>query len=939
MATVEHSKRQNSTLFLIDGMAIAYRSYFAFIQRPLVNSRGENTSAIYGFVTFLNKILEDENPDYIAVVFDTHKPTFRHTTYKEYKATRQKMPEDMLSQLGTLKEVVRAYNIPVLELDGYEADDIMGTLAKRAEKENVETFLVTSDKDFMQLVSDKTKIYKPGKGGNEVEIVGVKGVLEKFGVPPHMVIDVLGLVGDTSDNVPGVHGVGEKTAIPLIVEYGSIEGVYKNIESIPQKGLKQKLESNKDKAFLSKQLVTIDTDVPVKLDFHSLKADEKDTETLIRLFENLEFKSLARKLRDTSEMKNDADAVISFVPQEELSDITQDEHQYITATTEKGLAEVIKLLKKSKEFVFDTETTSRDAFRARLVGISLSVQPREAFYIALSSTSPGQDTDLFGNPMDETVEEKDGLPLATVLNHLRPLMEDKTKRKIGHNLKYDMLILFQHGIRVEGELFDTMIASYVMRADGRHDLDEVAREYLKYKKISFEDIAGTGKDQKDIEDVSLTTLSDYSCEDADMTFRLYEILKKKLNEEQMIHLCNNIEFPLVSVLTRMEEVGVGIDVDYLAGMQKDLQRQLDNLTREIHDMAGEPFNVNSTQQLAEILFTKFKLRKVRKTKTGFSTDVGVLEELRNEHPIVEKLLDYRQLAKLQSTYVEALPKLIHPRTGRVHTSFNQTVAATGRLSSSDPNLQNIPIRTEIGRSIRKAFIPGHSGRMIMSADYSQIELRVMAHISGDEGLAEAFRNKEDVHATTAAKIFGVALQDVTRDMRRKAKEVNFGIMYGSGPFGLATRLEITQTEAKDIITRYFERFPKVKQYIGDTIESARKKGYVQTLLGRRRYLAEINSRNQNIRGNAERQAINMPIQGTAADLIKLAMVHIDNDIRTSKLESAMLLQVHDELVFEIRKEEEQEMRKFVERDMREALELSVPLEVEIGVGKNWLEAH
>ncbi|HLF20108.1 MAG TPA: DNA polymerase I, partial [Bacteroidota bacterium] len=630
---------------------------------------------------------------------------------------------------------------------------------------------------------------------------------------------------------------------------------------------------------------------------------------------------------------------ISFPAPEDLSDITKDKHTYKLVTTEKELAEVIKKLRQAREFVVDTETTSRDALRAKLVGISISMEPRTAFFISISSTPKKQDTDLFGNQTKKERETTKSLDLETVVNRLKPFFEDPAKRKIGHNLKYDMLVLSQHGIRLEGEVFDTMIASYVMRADGRHDLDEVAREFLNYKKISYEDLTGAGKNQKEIRDVPIEALSDYSCEDADITFRLFEEFKKKLSQEQMKHLCDNIEFPLVSVLARMEEVGVGIDVVYLAEMEKDLQRQLDNLTREIHAMAGEPFNVNSTQQLAEILFSKFKLRTVRKTKTGFSTDVGVLEELRGEHPIVEKLLEYRQLAKLQSTYVEALPKLIHPRTGRVHTSFNQTVAATGRLSSSDPNLQNIPIRTEIGRSIRKAFVPGRKDDLIMSADYSQIELRVMAHISGDEALSEAFRSREDVHATTAAKVFGVELQDVTRDMRRKAKEVNFGIMYGSGPFGLATRLEITQTEAKDIIARYFERFPKVKQYINDTIDTARRKGYVQTLLGRRRYLPEINSRNQNIRGNAERQAINMPIQGTAADMIKLAMVKIDLDVRTSKLESAMILQVHDELIFEIQKDEEKKMRELVQRDMKKALELSVPLDVEIGVGKNWLEAH
>ncbi|MBI4429676.1 MAG: DNA polymerase I [Ignavibacteriales bacterium] len=937
MATRENEKTRRESLFLIDGMAIAYRSYFAFIQRPLVNSRGENTSAIYGFVTFLNKILDDENPDYIAVVFDTHKPTFRHKEFKEYKATRQKMPEDLFSQLDTLKDVVKAYNIPVVEVDGYEADDVMGTLAKKAEEEYVQTFLVTSDKDFMQLVSEKTRIYKPGKGGTEVEIVDVDGVLQKFGVPPALVTDVLGLTGDSSDNVPGVPGIGDKTAIPLVQQFGSLDEIYQNLEKIPQKGVKKKLSENQDMAFMSKRLVTIHTEVPLKLDFHTMKAGGQDTVALLRLFDSLEFKSLARRLRERGVGKNAEETSVSFPPPETPVDITKDRHLYALITNQTQLFDLCGRLKVVKQLVLDTETTSTNELRTSLVGISISLKPREAWFISILLETP-RDTDLFGNP-GVTPQPGKGLAADAVMSQLRPFLEDTKIIKIGHNLKFDMNVLSQYGVSIDGPVFDTMIASYVLRADGRHGLDDVAREYLNYKMVSYEDLTGSGRAQKDIRDVQVQDLGDYSCEDADITHRLYEVFQSRLAKEEMNRLCEDIEFPLVPVLARMEQAGVGIDVEFLAGMSKDLEHQLDNLTRQIHSLAGEPFNVNSTQQLAEVLFNRLKLRTVRKTKTGFSTDVGVLEELVDEHPIVEKLLEYRQLAKLQSTYVEALPKLIHPRTGRVHTSFNQTVAATGRLSSSDPNLQNIPIRTDIGRSIREAFIPGHVDGLIMSADYSQIELRVMAHISGDDGLAEAFRNREDVHATTAAKVFGVPLNDVTRDMRRKSKEVNFGIMYGIGPFGLSTRLEITQTEAKEIIAKYFERFPKVKQYINDTIDTARKKGYVETLLGRRRHLPDINSRNQNIRGNAERQAINMPIQGSAADMIKLAMIRIDEAMRRTQLKSAMILQVHDELVFEIRKNEEQSMRKLVLEYMGKALELRVPVEVEIGVGKNWLEAH
>ncbi len=927
-------------LFLLDGMALAYRAYYAFIQRPLTNSKGENTGAVYGFVTFLNRILSQEYPDHIAVVFDTAKPTFRHKAYPEYKATRQKMPEDLSPQIGILKDVVRAYNIPSIELDGYEADDIMGTLARRAEKENVLTFLVTADKDFMQLVTDKVKIYKPGKQGTDAEIISFKEVKDKFGVSPDKVIDVLGLIGDTSDNVPGVPGVGEKTAIPLIQRYGSIEDVYKNIDKIPQRGLKAKLESNKELAFLSKKLVTIDTKVPVPVDFHSLRAGKQDTEKLAQLFEHLEFKSLLNRLREhagepepTMEQSD-----TSFPPPvENLVDITTDQHTYRLVTSEKGLNELCSKLSRSKEFVFDTETTSTDAHHAELVGISISMKPREAYYITIASQEKALAAELFEHRKSDV--QSSGIAAKRACSLLRPILENPNSHKIGHNIKYDILVLSRHGIQVQGPLADTMVASYVLRADARHNMDDAAKEYLKYKTVSYTELTGTGKEQRQIRDVDLQSLSDYSCEDADITYRLYETMKPKLKEADMYDLCEELEFPLVAVLTRMEQAGVAIDTEFLRGMSKELELQLANLTKDIHKIAGGPFNINSTQQLGDVLFNKLKLPTVRKTKTGFSTDVAVLETLQHRHPIIDRLLEYRQLAKLKSTYVDSLPELVNGDTGRVHTSFNQTIAATGRLSSSDPNLQNIPIRTEIGRSIRKAFVPGNKGNFIMSADYSQIELRVMAHISGDEGLAEAFQNKEDVHATTAAKVFGVSIKEVSRDMRRKAKEVNFGIMYGIGPFGLSSRLEISQAEAKDIIARYFERFPKVKQYINDTISNARTDGYVSTLLGRRRYLPELRSGNQNLRSNAERQAINMPIQGTAADMIKVAMVKIDSEIRTKKLTSLMILQVHDELVFEIKKSEEDIVRALVRKQMTQALKLSVPIEVEIGVGKNWLEAH
>ncbi|RPI06701.1 MAG: DNA polymerase I [Ignavibacteriae bacterium] len=926
-------------LYLIDAMALAYRAYFAFIRQPLMNSKGENTSAVYGFVTFLNRILSQEFPDHIAVVFDTAKPTFRHNAYKEYKATRQKMPDDMITQIPIIKEIVRAYNIPVIEMDGYEADDIIGTLAKQAEREGVLTFLVTPDKDFMQLVSDSTKIFKPGKLGTDIEIVDQEGVKQKFGVSPDKVIEVMGLIGDASDNVPGVRGIGEKTAIPLIQKYGSIEDLYKHLDEIPQKGVRSKLEANRELAFLSRQLVTIDIQVPLPINFHSLKAEKRNRAKLLELFGALEFRSLLSKLQsELPDVPEPGDTDIEFTAPAPLSDITTDQHRYTLITSEQEFSALCSTLKSAKEFVFDTETTSTDSLNAELVGISFALKPHEAFYVAVTGKAQPEDGSLFGNN-DRQTNTGEGLPPELVCRQLKPIFENPRIKKIGYNIKYDMLVLSQYDITVRGALFDPMIASYIVRADGQHNMDDIALEYLSYKTVSYSDLTGTGKEQKNIREVSLALLSDYSCEDSDMTYRLYEYFQKRLVDLGMIKLCEEMEFPLIAVLTRMERSGVAIDVGLLSTMSKELELQLDTLTREIHKAAGIAFNINSTQQLSEILFNRLHLNPVRKTKSGFSTDVAVLEALKGEHPIIDMLLDFRQSTKLKSTYIDTLPKLMNARTGRVHTSFNQTVATTGRLSSSDPNIQNIPIRTEIGRAIRKAFIAGDADSLLLSADYSQIELRVMAHISGDESMMEAFRNHEDIHTTTAAKVFGVTGDEITREMRRKAKEVNFGIMYGIGAYGLANRLEISQSEAKDIITRYFARFPKVQQYIGDTIEGARTNGYVSTLLGRRRYIADIRSNNKNIRQNAERQSINMPIQGTAADMIKLAMVHIDAEMIKQNLRSSMLLQVHDELVFEVRMNEEALLKKLVEREMTQALPLSVPVEVDLGIGKNWLEAH
>jgi len=932
------------TLFLIDSMGIAYRSYFAFIQNPLFNSKGENTSAVYGFVNYLNKILEEQKPDYIAAVFDTEKPTFRHKAYKEYKATRNKMPDDMAASLGYLKDVVKAYNVPVLELDGYEADDIMGTLAKKAETEKIDTYLVTSDKDFMQLVSHRVKLYRPGKFGNEDEIIDESGVVRKFGVGPDQVIEMLGLIGDTADNVPGVKGVGEKTALPLVQKYKTIENILAHVDDIPQKGLQEKLRTNKELALLSKKLVTIDINVPIKVDIHHLKAKEKDASSLLYLFEQLEFKSHIKKLKEQGVV-----AAVTTKKEEKKEketkqkDINTVKHEYIIVKTDKEYLRLISELKKAKAFVFDTETTSKDALQAQLVGIAFAFEEKKAYYLPVSDTFIGEaGNDLFGQRFDLSSDAKsktkgEGFDIARVIKDLKPYFENEKVRKYGQNIKYDALVLSTKGINVRGIAFDTMVAAYTLRSDRQHSLDTMAAELLNYKMVSFDELTNEGK--KDIREISVEEVGNYSAEDADITLQLVDILHDKIAANGLKPLCNEIEFPLIEVLTQMEINGVKIDTKFLDSMSEEIGATLKSIIKKIYKHAGEEFNINSTQQLSKILFEKLQLKTGKKTKTGYSTDVAVLEFLRKEHPIVEELLEYRQLQKLKSTYVDALPKQINPRTGKLHTSFNQTVAATGRLASSDPNLQNIPIRTDMGRKIRQAFIPSDKNSVILSADYSQIELRIMAHVCGDKGLLEAFNNHEDIHASTATKVFGVLQKDVTRDMRRKAKEVNFGIMYGIGPFGLASRLDITQTEAKEIIQKYFERFPKVNQYITDTIASAHTNGYVETLKGRRRYLPEINNANQNIRSNAERQSINMPIQGTAADMIKQAMINIHKELTKKKLESKMILQVHDELVFDIPKSEESKMRKLVEDEMKNAMPLNVPIEVEIGVGKNWLEAH
>lgn len=928
-------------IFLIDGMAIAYRAYFAFIQRPLINSKGQNTSALYGFVAFLLRLIENEKPEYLAVAFDTATPTFRHKEYKEYKATREKMPEDMATQIEPLKRIVNAYGIPLIEIEGFEADDIIGTLARRAAIEDFDVVMVTPDKDYLQLINDRIKILKPGYQGKEDELLDEKSVEARFGVGPEKVIEVLALMGDKSDNIPGIPGIGEKTAIPLIQKYGSVENLVGQSDEIPQKGIKDKIQTHKELAYLSKRLVTIHTDVPLTIGPKDLKYSGPNLSELIRLLETYELKSFLKKVHTKQSEPIEKEPTTEFTePPRVKTNIRTDKHIYSVIRNLSELDELVHKLKKAELIVFDTETTSTDALNANLVGISFSIREAEASFIpvARDPTEPGT---LFGEREREgsKTDVSPDLTAAAVTKRLKPIFEDSKLLKSAQNAKYDMLVLSRYGIIVKGLVFDTMIANYLLRPEGRHNLDAMAEEHLNYKMVSYEDLVGTGKQQLGIREVSLQRLVDYACEDADITYRLTSILRGKLASAGLTALFENVEIPLVNVLTEMERTGVTVDTKYLAQMSKRLDGMLKSCIEKIYEVAGMQFNINSTKQLAEILFEKLGLPVQRKTKTGFSTDVGVLESLRHAHPIVDHLLEYRQLSKLKSTYIDALPKLMNPSTGRVHTSFNQTVAATGRLSSSDPNLQNIPIRSEIGREIRKAFCASGPDNRIISADYSQIELRIMAHISGDFGLREAFQRGEDIHATTAARVFGVQHDKVTKDMRRKAKEVNFGIMYGIGPFGLASRLEISQSEAKEIIDRYFDRFPKVKEYIQDTIKFARSHEYVETMLGRRRYLPDINSRNGNIRQAAERQAINMPIQGTAADMIKVAMIRVLESIRKARLDAHLILQVHDELVVEAPVKHIDKAKAIVVKEMSESLPLSVPVVVDAGIGSNWFDAH
>ncbi len=915
---------------IIDAMALAYKAYFAFINRPLITSKGEPTSAVYGFLNQLIKILEDTKPDYLAVAFDSYGKTFRHEQYKGYKASRSAMPDDMKPQIETIKDIIDALNIPIYILPKYEADDIIGTAVCMAEKHGLESYVITPDKDFNQLVTDKVKLIRPGKTAEEIVTYDVEKVKEEFGFEPNQMIDYLALIGDKSDDIPGIDGIGPKTAIPLIQQYGSIEGIYEHIDEISKAALKNKLVAGKDDAVLSKLLATINCEVPLEFDFEAAKLKKPNFDKLRDLFLRLEFKSQYSRLLTIygmwSKQENIEEEIVS-----EISTYNEKKAHYKLITTAEEAEVLAKTISKESLFVFDTETDDLNSYKLNIAGASFSTKENEGYYVAINPYTHE------GGKFKQNL--KDRLPINDFVKIFKPVFENKEIKKVCQNGKFDIAVLRNYGIELKNFYFDTMLASYCIDPDQKHGMDELSQKYLNYKPIPISDLIGEKKDPSKIFDVDLNSISNYASEDADITFRLYNKLKKELEKENLTKLAYEVEFPLVPVLEDMEREGIKIDVEALNALSNDLQTAMENYTRQIYECCDEEFNINSPKQLQEILFKKLGLRKGKKTKTGFSTDARSLESIRGEHEVVGMILDFRQVSKLKSTYSDALPNLIEPSTGRIHTSFNQTVASTGRLSSNDPNLQNIPIRTDLGKEIRKAFVPRNKDYVILSADYSQIELRIMASISSDPGLTKAFKNKEDIHRSTAALVFMVDPEDVTPDMRRKAKEVNFGILYGIGPFGLKTRLGVTQTHAKEIIDTYFNSFKNVKNFMEESVMMAKEKGYAETLMGRRRFLRNINSSNRVVRQFEERVAINMRVQGSAADMIKLAMINIYNELNKRKTRTKMVLQVHDELVFDVHKDEVDALRPLIKELMENALPLNVPVEVDTGVGDNWLDAH
>ena len=918
-------------LFLLDAYALIYRSYYAFIKNPRINSKGLNTSAIMGFVNTLQEVFTKEQPTHLGVAFDPHGPTFRSEAYPAYKAQREATPEDIKRSVPIIKDLLKAWNIPILEVEGFEADDVIGTLATKAGQQGIDTYMLTPDKDYGQLVGDHVYIYRPRHGGG-YEVMGPDEVKAKYAIPSTAaVIDLLALMGDSADNFPGCPGVGEKTAVKLINEFGTIEDMLSRVDEI-KGALKTKVETHVDDIKLSKFLATIKTDVPIELKMDELKVSEPNESELSKLMEELEFKSLAAKILKKPETKqkpangqldlfaefaNEGSNEPEFSSFETLKTVP---HEYKLVENEEDLRNIYDYFRTKDFLVLDTETTSTSAIDAELVGLSFSVKEHEAFYVPISAN------------------RKEAL---RIVNIFKPLYEDPSILKIGQNLKYDLEVLHNYDIELKGQMWDTMIAHYLIQPELRHNMDYMAEVYLHYKTVHIDELIGPrGKNQRSMRDLSPVDVYEYACEDADITLQLKNKLEPELKKHECENLFYQIEMPLMPVLAEMEMNGVCIDTNVLAETSSQFTQRMTDIEKRIYELAGEQFNIASPKQVGDILFAKMKIiEKPKKTKTGqFVTSEEVLQQLRHKHEIVGLILDHRGLKKLIGTYIDALPKLINPRTGHIHTSFNQTVTATGRLSSSDPNLQNIPIRGEDGKEIRKAFIP-EPGCLFFSADYSQIELRVMAHLSNDENMIKVFREGKDLHAATAANIYKKSIDEVTRDERTKSKRANFGIIYGITVFGLAERLDIPRDEAKMLIDGYFQTFPQVHDYMEQSKEIARQKGYVTTLFGRRRYLPDINSANSVVRGFAERNAINAPIQGTAADIIKVAMIHIFERFKTDGIKSKMILQVHDELNFSVLPEEKEKVEQIVLEEMQNAFQMQVPLVADSGFGANWLEAH
>lgn len=917
--------------YLLDAYALIYRAYYGLIRSPRINSKGQNTSAIFGFLTTLNEVLQKEQPDLLAIGFDPAGHTFRHELFPEYKAQREATPEDIKKAVPIIKDLIKAYRIPILEVPGFEADDVIGTMAKAAVREGYEVRMITPDKDYAQLVEPNLLMQRPGHGNAPWEILGPQEVCEKYGLQsPLQVIDYLALMGDAADNIPGCPGVGPKTATTLLQQFGSCEDIITHSSEL-KGAVRKKIEEHVDEIKLSKVLTTIKTDVPLQYDFEQFKIEEPDKEALRQIFTELEFRSFLTKLDGPQKSSKSAPVELSLFGSESTEDKGDDSerlfsrlenlsYEYKLVDNETEAKELADFLLTNEIFSLDTETTSIEALDAKLVGLSFSTEDFRAWYVPVSR---------------ETEKAK------KILEIFRPVYENPKILKVGQNLKYDLTVLANYGIHLSGPLFDTMLAHYLIQPELRHNMDYLAEIYLNYKTIHIEELIGPkGRGQKNMGDLEPKDIYKYACEDADVTLRLMKPLAEELRKNSLEEVFQNIEMPLMPVLARMERNGVVLDTETLKEVENDFTVRLQTLEKDIYELAGHEFTINSPRQVGEVLFGELKLsEKVKKTKSGqYSTSEEVLRDLHSKHPIVQKILDYRGLKKLLSTYVEALPKLINPATGHIHTSFNQAVTATGRLSSSNPNLQNIPVRGEDGREIRKAFIP-EAGEIFFSADYSQIELRIMAHLSGDEHMIEAFNAGHDVHAATAARIFHKDIKDISKDERRKAKTANFGIIYGISAFGLAERMDVSRTEAKELIDSYFEMYPKIKEYISKAVDTAREKGYIETEFGRRRYLPDINSRNAVVRGYAERNAVNAPIQGTAADIIKIAMIRVQQRLDAEGCKARMMLQVHDELNFSVPTDEFDKVKRIVIEEMQGAYKMSVPLEADCGEGKNWLEAH